>query len=464
MGGQVHSLTDVLKKTLFFFDAMTVEEITPYVHRYMLKDYSLEQVTEKVSLCLEQHPCFYSDEQRRWYLNLEGIRENDHFYNLLLSKQTPLSLKEIQKGGGKKKKKKAVAEEAALISDGRFIQLTNGRWGLTEWEVESSSYSLKQLIIKAMKMHPTGLSPQQLYEVVKCWRPVSLNDVYQVLNKFPYFEQIGEGVWCYNPQSHLAYEKILKRFLSAMDRQRKRWHRDRQRWQNQAAAMQRQLQEVSAAHREAAAALAARVEDVEYNDHLQTQLAEKDLLLSLRKKEIYRYKEHLDKTEAKANSILHQCRLWVNRAREAEREIESLRDKLAKTQFDLESMFSKLQQYKEKDRENKAKIMELKDAHATRVAELQTEIVELKQKLERIKEMNGHGEKRLREEVSLLSNDLKGALEGNEDLRKSLRMAQQELNRAKEEYKRLEARLRNPIVRVILKFFSLFDRRAGQTF
>lgn len=462
MDGQLHSLTDVLKKTLFFFDAMTVEEITPYVHRHMLKDYNLEQVAEKVQLCLQQNPCFYCDEQGRWYLNLEGGRENDQFYSMLLNKQKPLSLKEIQKGNGKRKKKKTVAEEAALISDGRFIQLNNGYWGLTEWEVESSSYSLKQLIIKALKMHPTGLSAQQLFQVVRSWREVSLNDVEQILKKFPYFEQIGDGVWCYNSQSHLAYENILERFLSAMDRQRKRWHRDRQRWQNQVAVLQKQLQEVNVAYREAAAALAARVEESEQNDQLLTQLAEKDLLLSLRKKEIYRYKEHLNKAEAKANSILHQCRLWVGRARDAEAEIQRLQENLAKTQANLESMFSKLQQYKEKDRENKAKIIELKDAHATRVAELQTEIVELKQKLERTRELTGQGERKLREEINLLSNDLKGALEGNEDLRKSLRMAHQELNRAKDEYKRLEARLRNPLVRLVVKFCSIFDRRVKQ--
>lgn len=459
----MHSLTDVLKKTLFFFDAMTVEEISPYVHRYMLRDYDLEQITEKVSLCLQQHPCFFSDEQARWLLNLEGNRENDQFYTMLLSKQQPISLKEMQKVSGKKKKKKAVAEEASLISDGRFIQLNNGHWGLTEWEVENSNYSLKQLMIKGLKMHPTGLSSHQLYEVVKCWGTVNENDVEQILLKFPYFERIGDGVWCYDPQSHLAYENILKRFLSAMERQRKRWHRDRQRWQNQVSAMQRQLQEVSIAHREAAAALAARVEDVGYNDQLLTQLAEKDLLLSLRKKEIYRYKEHLDKTEAKAESILHQCRLWVGRAREQEEETARLQNNLSKTQANLESMFSKLQQYKEKDRENKAKIVELKDAHATRVAELQTEIVELRQKLERVKELNGNGEKKLREEVNLLGNDLKGALEGNEDLRKSLRMAHQELNRAKDEYKRLEIRMRNPFVRLLIKIISIFDRRASQT-
>lgn len=458
MAGQLSSLTDVLKKNLFFFDCMTVEEITPYVHRQMMKDYSIERVSENISLCLEQHPCFYKDEQERWFLNLEGNKDNDQFYNKLLSRQKPMSLKEIQKDN-KKKKKKVFTDEMSLISDGRFIQLSSGYWGLTEWEVESGQYSLKQLLIKGLKLHPTGLSIQQLYELVGSWKEVSPHDVKETLKKFPYFEEIGSDIWTYNSQSHMAYENILKRFLQALERQRKRWHRDKEHWHKQIAATHKQIQEVSQAYRETAAALALRVEETGQQEQLLSQLAEKDLLLSLRKKEIYRMKENLEKIEAKANSILHQCRLWVQRARQAETNNLALRESLNKSQTSLETLFTKLQQYKEKDRENKAKIADLKDSHSTRVAELQTEIVELKQKLKRIHEKNELGERRLREEVGLLSKDLRGALEGNEDLQRALRMAQHELNRAKEEYKRLESRLKNPLVRLLVKLLSIFDRR-----
>lgn len=460
MSGKLHSLTDVLKKTLFFFDAMTVEEITPYVHRHMLRDYNLNQVAENTRLCLQQHPCFYEDQQARWLLNLEGKRENDKFYTTLLSKLKPVNLKEIHKSDSKKKKRRMLAEQAALISDGRFIQLSNGYWGLTEWEVENSSYSLKQLVIKGLKMHPTGLSPQQLFEIVRSWRNISLNDVQHLLKKFPYFERIGDGVWCYNPQLHLAYENILERFLSAMDRRRKRWHQDRQRWQDRVAVLQKQVQETNSAYQEAAAALALRAQESGYQDQLLTQLAEKDLLLSLRKKEVYRYREHLEKTDAKANSILHQCRLWVARSKDAQKELQRLRENMSKNQSSLETMFTKLQQYKEKDRRNKVKALEIKDMYTTKVAELQTEIVELKQKLARVEETSGYGERKLHEEINLLGNDLKGALEGNEDLRKSLQMAHQELNRARDEYKRLEVKLKNPLVRMLIRLCFLFNRKA----
>ncbi len=138
LGGKLHSLTDVLKKTLFFFEELSVAEMVPHVHRRMLRDYSQGQVEEKVLLCLRQNPCFDFDEKGLWSLNLEGNRDNDQFYSLLLRKQQPISVKEVLKTGigpkNKKKTKPLVSGEASLISDGRFIQLESGLWGLTEWE------------------------------------------------------------------------------------------------------------------------------------------------------------------------------------------------------------------------------------------------------------------------------------------------------------------------------------------
>lgn len=463
MGGKLHSLTDVLKKTLFFFEALSVAEITPYVQRKMLKDYSPEQVEEKVSLCLKQNRCFEIDEQGNWRLYLEGDRDNDQFYALLLRRQQPMSIKEVVKGGAKNKKKVKllVAEEAKLISDGRFIQLDNGHWGLTEWEVEAGSYSMKQLIIKALKIHPGGLSLQQLYEVVNAWRLTTIDVVSGVVNKFPYFEQVGDGIWSYNAPIHIAYDGLTKRYLVSLGRQRERWLRDRESQRKKQAAMERQMYELTAAHKEAAAALALKMEESGKHEQMVTQMAEKDLLLSLRKKEIFRYREHIAKLEAKSNSILYQCRLWVKKAEDNDAENKRLRDALAKNQSSLESLFTKLQQYKEKDRENKARIAELKDRHATRVAELQTEIVELKNKLDRSLELAVQEERRLKEEINLLSNDLKDALEGRDEMQRNLRFMQQEANRFKEECKRMQNSANNFLVRLAIRISSWFGFNKG---
>lgn len=465
MGGRLNSLTDVLKKTLFFFEALSVAELAPHVQRRMLKDYSLAQVEEKVGLCLNQNPCFYK-EKDNWRLNLEGSGENDQFYSLLLKKGQPQNLREVLKSANSKKKKakKLLSEEAGLISDGRFIQLDNGYWGLTEWEVESSHYSLKHLIIKAMKIHPGGLSMPQLHQLINNWRHTEQKAIEGVLRKFPYFEMAGEGVWSYNPTARIIYEEQLKKFLLAVSKQKVRWHRDRAKWRGKLDTMQKQVLEAVAGQKEAAAALAEKMEMAGQHEYLLTQMAEKDLLLSLRKREILRYREHLKKLESKANSILHQCRLWVRRAREAQDEVIKLKDLLGKNQGNLEGLFTKLQQYKEKDRDNKARLAELKEQHGFRVAELQTEIVELRQKLERERVTAAHEQRMLQEEIKNLSNDLKKALRVEEDLQRSYLLAQQEVAAAREEYKELEKKTRNPLVRLILKLTSVFRKYSKQSF
>lgn len=465
MGGRLNSLTDVLKKTLFFFESLSVTELTPYVHRKMLKDYSLPQVEDKVNLCLSQHPCFYR-EKDIWHLNLEGQRENDQFYSLLLKRGQPLNLRDLLKNGNtkKRKSKKILAEEVLLISDGRFIQLDNGYWGLTEWEVEASHYSLKHLVIKAMKMHPGGLSTQQLYEIVNTWRATGIKIIEGVLLKFPYFEQVGEGVWSYNPNVQLIYEDLLKKFLGLVGRQKLRWYRDRSRWKAKMESLQQNLQEAMAGQEEVAAALAEKMELAGQHDYMLSQMAEKDLLLSLRKREIMRYREHLKKLEAKSDSILYQCRLWVARAREAEENVAKIKALMVKNQSNLEGLFTKLQHYKEKDRENKARLVELKEQHTIKAAELQTEIVELKQKIERKRASAAMEERRMLEEINDLSYALKKALKVEEEQQRAYSMAQQELAAAKDSYKVLERQVKSPLVRLIIKissYFGGYSKRSG---
>ena len=450
MENKLQSLTDVLKKNLFFFEALTVAELTQNVRQSMLQDYEVEQVEEKVSLCLRQNPCFYNGEDGLWRLNLQGLSQNDQFYSFLLKRQKPMSLRDFAKNNTakyKKTKKQLIGEETGLISDGRFIQWNNGSWSLTELEVEAGIYSLKQLVIKAMKLNPCGLSGQQLFEIVQGWREVTLLAVTGVLKKYPYFEQLSEGLWCYNAQAHVLYEEFMKKYLVLVGRQRERWHRDRDRWSKKVQLLECQLEEVSASHKHAAAALAVQREMVHQHENIVTQMAEKDLLLSLRKKELFSYREHIGRVDSKANSILHQCRLWVKRTRESSEEIQRLRDSLEKNQSSQASLFVKLQQYKEKDRENKQKLAEMQDKHSSKVAQLQTEIVELKQKLSKQKELSEFDEKHLMEQINRLTGDLKDAFLAGEDLQKSLLLLKQELKKYEVRCAQLERGLAHPLVK-----------------
>lgn len=460
VSGNLHSLTDVLKRTLFFFEAMSAKELAPYVRRKMLQDYSLTQVEEKVYLCLKQHSCFDQGEDKLWRLNLQGVRENDQFYHLLLKKQQPLSLWEIVKSKQSKKKKirRMIAEEANLISDGRFIQLDNGTWGLTEWDVDAGRFPLKHLIIKAFRLHPGGLSLPQLVSVVNNWREASEASIEAIIQKFPYFEQQGDSIWHYNQVAHRVYDEVMKKYLGILREQKKRWHWEREQWYKKYQQMRMQNEEAGRAQREAAAALSQQAAIRDRNNHLVTQISEKDLLLSLRKKEILYYQKQVARLEAKANSILYQCRLWVQRTRTAQEEIRSLQTSLESSQSNLEGMFSKLQQYKEKYRETQNSLARLKDEYSSRVAELQGEIIDLKSRMEKQRYGAGKREKLLEEEIDRLQGDLRDALEAGEDLQRSVRYLQQELGRVRDEYRELERVMRHPLVRLALRARRLFAR------
>jgi len=461
VSGTLHSLTDVLKKTLFFFEAMSAKELAPYVRRKMLQDYSLSQIEEKVLLCLKQHAGFKQGEDRLWRLNLEGNRENDQFYHLLLKRGEALTLWEAVSAGGNKKKKfkRMIAEEANLIQDGRFVQLTNGMWGLTEWDTETENYPLNHLIIKALRLHPAGLSLPQIVTVVNKWRLATEASVEALLRKFPYFELQGDSVWTYNQSAHRAYEDVMKKYLSILRDQKKRWQWEREQWYRKYQQVQAQLEEVGSAQREAAAAVAQHVIVRDQRDHLATLLSEKDLLLSLRKKEILYYQDQVRKLESKANSILHQCRLWVQRARDSQEENHRLRESLEATQNNLEGMFSKLQQFRERTREQKSELAQLKEEQSTRVAELQGEIIELKSRAEKERFAAARREKALREEIDRMQHDLRDALEAGEDLQRSVRFMQEEVVRAREEYRRLQKIANHPLVRVAVRISTLLARR-----
>ncbi len=460
MNGNLHSLTDVLKRTLFFFETLPAKELAPYVRRKMLKDQSLAQVEEKVELCLKQHSCFVSTGDGQWRLDLKGDRENDHFYHMLLKRQEPLSLWEIIKSSQSKKKKlrRLIAEEANLISDGRFVQLSNGTWGLTEWDLDAGGYPLKHLAIKAFRLHPGGLTLAQVVSVVNNWRETGEKSVEAILEKFPYFEKRGDSLWVYNSKAHQVYDAVTKKYLNILKEQKRRKQQEREQWHKKVQHLKVQMDELAASQREVAAAMAAHALVREQYEHLANQVSEKDLLLSLRKKEILYYQEQVKKLESKAASILYQCRLWVQRARQAQEDSNSLRESLAAAQENLEGMFAKLQQYKEKYRESQASLAELKETHATRMAELQSEIIDLRERVEKLRQGQSKREQYLEDEIERLQSDLKDALEAGEDLQRSIRFMQQEMAKMREEYRRMERRLKGWLVRLAMRIGAVFGR------
>lgn len=460
MGGHLLSLTDLLKRTLYFFEELSARELAPFIRRRMLQDHTLAEVEEKVRLCLTQHTCFVHLGDDVWRLDLTGSRENDHFYHLLLKNGEPLSLWEVLKSNRVRKKKlrRLIAEETGLMNDGRFVQLTNGTWGLTEWGVNAGHYPLKHLIIKALRQHPGGLTVSQLASIVSEWRPVGPEAINALLKKFPYFEEQAGGVWLYNRVAHKTYDSVLIKYLTVLREQKKKWRWERDQWYRKFRQLQVQVEEMRAAQREAAAAACRQATLAEENEKLNMRLAEKGLLLSLRKKEIIYYQEQMRKLEAKANSILRQCRLWVERAREAQKENGQLREALGCAQDRLEEMYQTITRYAERDRDQKTLLAELKEQHAAKVAELHAEIVDLKERLAKVQESSRRRESTLYEDIDRLQAELQKARDVREDLEHSLRFFQHELVRMREECRRLEKELKHPLVRVAARISLLLAR------
>lgn len=454
------SLTDLLKRTLYFFEESSARELAPFIRRKMLQNYTLSEVEEKVNLCLTQHACFQQTGEGFWRLDLCGARENDHFYHLLLKKGEPLSLWEVLKSSRIKKKKlrRLIAEEASLMNDGRFVQLSNGTWGLTEWGVDAGHYPLKHLIIKTLRLHPAGLSLSQIVSAVTKWRPTTEDAVKALLQKFPYFEQGPDGIWHYNRTAHKTHDDVLIKYLGILREQKKKWRWEREQWSKKYRQVQVQVAELKAAEREVATAACRQTALVEENERLNMRLAEKGLLLSLRKKEVVYYQEQVRRLEAKANSILHQCRLWVQRARDAQQDNAQLRQALSLAQDRLEEMYRKLTQYRERDRDHKTLLAELKEQHAAKVAELHAEVVDLKEKLEKYRDSARRKELFLNEEIDRLQAELREALDTNEDLQQSVRFLEQELMRTRGEYRRLERKLKHPLVRMAARISVLLAR------
>lgn len=454
MNGKLLSLTDVLKKTLFFFEPLSSSELAVHVHKRMLQDLSREQVEEKVALCLEQHGCFHLDDRELWDLNLEGLRENDQFFAILIKKGEPQSLRELNRITGikKKKVKKVVSDESNLISDGRFIQLENGHWGLTEWEVEAGQYSLKNLIIRVIKGSPESLSLNQILEKVNTWQNAQPSAVVGILKRYPFFEEIEPGLWSYNHATRLVYDDLLKRFTVALRRQNGRWQREKERFEKRRQLQMRRLEEVESARREVAAAMAERVEIGRQREQILTHMAEKDLLLALRKREIISNREHIRQLENKSRSILYQCRLWVKRARTAEDEVHKQREAFCKNQSSLENLFLMLQNSKEKERELRTSIVSMKDEHEERVADMQRQGIEMKERWDKERQSSQYEVKKLHEQLKQITNTLKSSLGGEEELNRNLRFSQNEIKRLQEENRRLKSSLRSPMVRLVLAF------------
>lgn len=467
-------ISSLLKKTLFFFKQMTYLEIYAYAKKNMKGMMPEKELEEKIKQCLKESQCFIKTEKEQWEVSLEGIRKNDAFYNHLLKKQSPVFLKEANKKGSKgKKKAKPMAEESSLGVDGRFVCLDKECWGLTEWEVKMADFPLKQLIIKILKEHEGGLSLAQIEEKLVSFKSFEVKALESLLSKFPYFKPNGAGIFSYDFNVHLAYESVMNKFLASLQNQKDKWLKEKDSLLNEQNHIKNQLHEVEQSYRKTATALALKLEELGQQKELSSQIIEKDLLLSLRKKEILLYREQMDKLERKAENILSQCRIWVNRFKHREEENRKLSLILEDKVLELQAMSSELQEhrdkelsykkllqdYQEREQHNLVLMENLREEQFLKVSALQEEIGQLKSNLDKTLKMAILDEQNYKQELGQLQINLKEMKLRKNEAQRELRYVQEKVIKYQEEKRVLDDKMKNPLVQFSLWVSSLFNER-----
>ena len=130
--GKIDSLTDLLKLRLFEYSPQAVDELVAEARQRLLTNQLPAKVQKNVNRCLTKNPCFRSEGKGLWCLRLDGLKDNDAGHRLLQAHGDALRLHEINQEL-KEAGKPEIPGEQKLVSDGRFIRLKDGRWGLIHW-------------------------------------------------------------------------------------------------------------------------------------------------------------------------------------------------------------------------------------------------------------------------------------------------------------------------------------------
>jgi len=457
---QLHSLVDLLKKNLYFAEGLSLKELTRSVHTKMLQDYSSEEVEKFIVSCLSSTKCFYSSHDYLWYMDKKGLSENDEFYNKLFKEQMALRFSDVKnkgnksskasKGKRKKNNNKVIQLSMNLVCDGRFVQHEGGKWGLTEWEVDPNQYRLRHLVIKVLANNPEGLNLKEIVEKVGIWRETSSHVIKELLRKYHYFLLEGE-IWSYNAKLRSMHDQMIEKHIASLRRQKLVFFQEKASLVRSLERKNMVLKELQFAKEQTAAALAEQTRLVEDYDHIVQRFAEKDLLLSLRKRELIKCKQEKQKMESKANCILRECRKWVDKCKNLEQENDWLIREAKVYKDEKEKIAINEEQLRKK-------IAELKDKHASEKADLIRENINLKHQLEKHVSRAKKQEKDLKTEISRLGADLRTALQESEERRYLLEMAENQLNQLRKELRQIKKSMTNPLVKLSLKVANIFAR------
>ncbi len=129
--GKLDSITDILKQKLFEYSPQSIDELVHEV-QVLLVNQKPTKIIKNINRCLTKNPCFRSEGRGLWCLRLDGVKENDVVHRTLQSQGDALRLNKINQRLSESGKP-GTAREQRLVTDGRFLRLKDGRWGLIYW-------------------------------------------------------------------------------------------------------------------------------------------------------------------------------------------------------------------------------------------------------------------------------------------------------------------------------------------
>ncbi|MCQ2559409.1 MAG: hypothetical protein MJ157_01650, partial [Clostridia bacterium] len=372
----------------------------------------------------------------------------------------PVSLSQVLPRKGSKKKKRPSFNVESLQKDARFINWKSGLWGLTEWTAKADKLSLKQLLIKFLKKHPGGLSLSQIQEQLPVERNYHLRTVSLLLDKFPYFSASPAGIWHYQQSAHFDYEKTVAKYLEVLRKQNHRQQQEKAQLLHKQQFLRQQLNQLQNEYQQTAEELNQKLAEQLQKETISQQAQVEENLQH--RQEIADYRRQLALMEHKAQSILHQCRLWVSKSRKQEANYQQNLKQLAQNQINLTALQEKLKQqdgehqkqigeWQQKVKKQQEHLQGLKLSQATEVSNLKEQITKLKERLTQTLDAAWADQETYKQELVELREELQ--IIRRQKVKACLELAEERTTR-----KALEADLERPLVRLSRKLSAFWNR------
>jgi phage shock protein A len=265
----------------------------------------------------------------------------------------------------------------------------------------------EELFVSILELFPEGLDFETLKQIVVAIRSEELPDIRNLLRRYPYFEEIVEGSWCFNHTMKNAYDQ-----------------------------MQQELRETQSLLVSARAEAAASHEETEMLASIN-----EDLDLKVKYLEQKYLKEEKSLEEQVNNLLIAEARL--------QQENTQLRSELEKLHRRKEQLRVELSA----NEEEVSNLRMEKDTMASRIDQLEGRVLQLQGSLNNVLSKGQTEQASLKQKLKETEKRMQGILLANQDLQRTISLLQEEC---------LELRRRTApwLVRLAITLVGAFGRKS----